>query len=162
MSSRQEKPKLPIQEPIKRNNALTSKSLYDIVKDSKEKDKRVVMKADRNILLRLITAYENGRPVDMANILKHDVLPVPVSLAEINGIIRTGNKSILAEILTTNIASPEKIDAHQSASLIIDGQALVVAIGKPAEATTFGDLPDCFIGCIRQMGSRCDRIDVVF
>ena len=46
--------------------------------------------------------------------------------------------------------------------MIIDGQALVVAIGKPAEATTFGDPADCFIRCILQMGSRCDRIDVVF
>ena len=44
---------------MKRNNVLTSESLYDIVKESKEKDKRVVMKADRNILLRLITAYES-------------------------------------------------------------------------------------------------------
>ena len=106
------------------------------------------MKADRNILLHLITAFESGRPVDLANILKHELLTVPVSLAEMNGAIRTGNKSILAEILTTNMACPEKIDAHQSASLIIDGQALVVAISRPAEATTFGDLADYFIRCI--------------
>ena len=79
-----------------------------------------------------------------------------------NGTIPTGNKSILTEILTTNIACPEKIDVHQSASLIIDEQAIVVAIGKPAEATTFGDLADCFIRCILQMESRCDRIDIVF
>ena len=59
------------------------------------------MKVDRNILLRLITAYESGRPVDLENILKHELLPVPVSLAEMNGTIRTGTKSILAEILTT-------------------------------------------------------------
>ena len=104
VSSENMKPKLPIQEPIKRNNALTFEGLYDVVKDSKEKDKRVVMKADRNILLCLITAYESGRPVDLANILK----PVPTSLAEMDGTIRTGNKSILAEILTTNIACPEK------------------------------------------------------
>ena len=69
VSSENEKPKLPIQEPVKRNNALTFESLSDIVKDSKEKDKRVVMMADRNILLRLITSYESGRPVDLVNIL---------------------------------------------------------------------------------------------
>ena len=63
------------------------------------------MKADRNIILRFkITAYENGRLVDLANILKHELLPVPRN----NGTIRTGNKSILAEILTANIACPEK------------------------------------------------------
>ena len=162
VSSENEKPTLPIQEPIKRNNALTFESLYDIVKDSKEKDKRVVMKADRNMLLHLITAYESGRQVDLANILKHELLPVPVSLAEMNGTIRTGNKSILAEILTTNIVCPENVDIHQSASLITDGQSLVVAIGKPAEATTFGDLADSFIRYFLQMGSCCDRIDVVF
>ena len=45
---------------------------------------------------------------------------------------------------------------------MIDGQVLVIAISKSAEATTLGDLADCIIRCILQMGSRRDRIDVVF
>ena len=79
-------------------------------------------------------------------------MPVPVLLVQMNDTIRTGKKSILAEILTTNIACPEKIDVHQSASVIIDGQALVAAIGKLLKATTFGDLANCLIRYILQMG----------
>ena len=94
MSSENRKPKLPIQKPIKRDNALTFEGLYDIVKDSKQKDKRVVLKEDRNIVLCLITVYVSGRPVDLANILKHELWPVPVSLAEMNGTIRTGKSQL--------------------------------------------------------------------
>jgi hypothetical protein len=54
-----------------------------------DKDKRTVMNADIYILQRLITAYEAGRPVDLPAVLKHELLPVPVFLAEMNGTLRT-------------------------------------------------------------------------
>ena len=52
-----------------------------------------------------------------------------------NGILRTGNKSLRADKLTEDIVHPEAIEVHDSSScLIIDGQALVVALGKPDNA----------------------------
>ena len=73
-------------------------------------------------------------------------MSVHVSLAEMNGTLRTGNKSVLAEVLTTGINCPEAIDiGDQSSTLIIDGQALVVIVGKPFWVVTFGDLADIFV-----------------
>ena len=75
-------------------------------------------------------AYEASRPVDLPAILKHELLPVPISLAEMNGMLRTGNKSILAEKLTKDIVCPEAIDLSEE--LIIqapDGKEIVVGGG---------------------------------
>ena len=40
---------------------------------------------DRSILQRIITAYKAGRFVDIDNILKYKLMPVPVSLAAMDG-----------------------------------------------------------------------------
>ncbi|MES9881148.1 MAG: hypothetical protein ABW185_09730, partial [Sedimenticola sp.] len=155
-------PHISLYDAITKSNAPTFATLYD-VKDTRSKDQKHVMKADRSVLQRLITAYEAGRPVDMPTILEHELMPVPLSLAELNGTHRTGNKSILADILTENIDCPEAIELHEDSScIIIDGQALVVAIGKPSTATNFGDLADIFVKSVIQTGSSYNRIDIVF
>lgn len=95
--------------------------------------------------------------------MKHELLPVPISLAEMNGSLRTGNKSVLADKLTEDIVCPEAIEVHNlSSCLIIDGQALVVALGKPEKAVTFGDLADTYVRAVLKAGSNYQRIDVVF
>ena len=43
--------------------------------------------------------------------------------------------------------------------LVINGQALLVAMGKPNNAVTFGDLADTYV---LKVGSKYQRIDVVF
>ena len=72
-------------DPIKKQIAPTFKSLYEIPRKGNEKEKKTVVKADRNILVRLITVYQSGRQVDLPNILSHELFPVPLSLAEMNG-----------------------------------------------------------------------------
>ncbi len=137
-------------------------TLYD-VKDTRSKDQKQVTKADRSVLQRLITAFEAGRPVNMPQILQHELMPVPLSIAELNGTLRTGNKSVLADLITEGIDCPETIELHDNSScLIIDGQALVVAIGRPTTATNFGDLADVFVKSVLQTGSKYQRIDIVF
>ena len=78
------------------------------------------------------------------------------------GKIRTGNKSILANCLTKGVPCPEQIILHTQANLILAGQALVMSIGKPDGATTFGDLADTFCNSVLGMGRVYQRIDVVF
>ena len=46
--------------------------------------------------------------------------------------------------------------------LVIDGQALVIAIGKPQAAKTFGDLSDIFVKSVFQSGKHFQCIDVLF
>ena len=46
---------------------------------------------------------------------------------------------------------------------ILDGMALLQAIGKPADATNFGDLADIFaMNVFSHFSSTCTRVDVVF
>ena len=41
-------------------------------------------------------------------------------------------------------------------------QPLVIAVGKPQGAVTFGDLADAFVLRVLQQGAHYERIDVVF
>jgi hypothetical protein len=77
-------PAVSFHSAVRRNNAPTFDTLYEVVKDSKDKDKTTVLKADRSILQRLVIAYEAGRQVDLQSVLKHELVYVPVSLAEMN------------------------------------------------------------------------------
>ena len=158
-----EQPMTSFNDPMKRCRALSFQSLYEVAGNSNDKEKKTVIKADRNILMRLITAYEGGREVDLKSVLSHELMPVPLSLAEMNGSLRTGNKSVLIDKLTDGINCPESIDLNgKTACLVIDGQALVVSLGKPNDCSSFGDLADTFVQAVLQMGKRYHRIDVVF
>ena len=158
-----DKPDVSIYKPVRKNNAPTFATLYQVVKHTKDIDQITAMKTDRNVLRRLITSYEAGRSVDLSSVLKHELLPVPVSLAEMNGTLRTGNKSELANVVTEDIDCPETIKLDATSSfLIIDGQALVVALGKPDAAVTFGDLADTYVKTVLKAGSEYHIIAVVF
>ena len=63
----------------------------------------MVIKVDRNLLHRLIVAYEAGREVDLQGLLKHKLMPVPVSIAEMNGVLRTTSKPVLGDVLISGI-----------------------------------------------------------
>jgi hypothetical protein len=146
---------------INKNNAPTFGTLYEVVKQRKS-DKEIILKADRSVLHRLVTAYEAGREVNMEEIMKHELMPVPVAITEINGTLRSGNKSLLADILTTGVACRETVTLVGRSSLLIDGQALVIAIGKPTGTHTFGELADTFVNTVLQKGRQYFRIDVLF
>ncbi|KAG1714185.1 hypothetical protein GQR58_001811 [Nymphon striatum] len=120
-----EKPDVPIHASLHRSNAKTFASLYEMVKNTKDKDKRTILKADRNVLQRLVTAYEAGRPVDLPSVLKHELLPVPVSLAKMNGTIRTGNKSVLADRLTEGIVLKQLNLTRRLASSLMDKHCFI-------------------------------------
>ena len=153
---------IKLQDPLKKTKPLTFSSLYEVAKENKVKDKAVTIKADRSILQRIITAYGAGRTVDLHSILRHELMPVPLALAELNGKLRSGNKSGLLDVLTKDIVCPPSIVLDQPSTLIIDGQARVVAIGKPPNCKTFGELGDVFVESVLKSGHQYRRIDVVF
>jgi len=76
-----------------KNNAPTINNLYQVIKSSKEKNKSTILRANQNVLQYLIIAYETGLKVDLHSVLKYVLMPVPVTLAEMNGSLRTGQKS---------------------------------------------------------------------
>ena len=154
------KQRIDLTAPLARNEALTFASLYTVSTDVGGKP--ATIKADRNILQRLVTAYRSGRPVNLDNILKHELLPVPVALSSLNGTLNTENKSILADILSCSISTPPQVTVTGSASLVIDGQALINAIGKPSGATTFFEYSTVFLQYVLSIGSSFHRVDIVF
>ena len=133
------KQRIDLTAPLARNKALTFASLYTVSTDVRRKP--VTIKADRNILQRLVTSYGSGRPVNSDQILNNELLPVPVTPSSLNGTLNTGNKSILADILSCSISTPPQVAVTGSASLIIDGQALINAIGKPSGTKHFLNAP---------------------
>ena len=65
-------------------------------------------------------------------------MPVPLALAELKGFLKSGDMAILQTSLLGNIICPISINLYGKPScLIIDGQALVVSLGK-ASCSNFG------------------------
>ena len=93
--------------------------------------------------------YEYGQNVDLPQIMCSEMMPVPLSLAELNGSLRSGDKALLQKRLLENINCPHSIDfKEKSSSLIIDGQALVFLLGKGENCKTFKDQANVFIQCV--------------
>ena len=136
---------------MKRTNPVTFSSLYEVKKTDKQK---ISLKADRSVLQRLIISYEAGRTVDLDNILKHELMSVPLSLAETDGSLRTGQKSILTDEICTRVNCFDDYTVPENSTLVIDGQALVVALGKPQKhmCTTFGEFATVFVKAVFQYG----------
>ena len=70
-----------LRDTLHKTKAQTFSSLYVVGK--KVLGKEITLKADRNVLQRLITAYQAGRPVDLHKTLQHELMAVPIALAYI-------------------------------------------------------------------------------
>lgn len=84
-----------------------------------------ILRADRSVLHRLIVAYGAGREVGLHNVLSHELMWVPISLADTNGKHRTGQKTPLADVPTKGIECPNPTDFQGSACLLIDVMPLM-------------------------------------
>ena len=143
---------------LQKSNPLTFMSLCE-VSNGDPKGKVTTVKANRTILQRLVTAFQAGRKVDLHHVLQHELMNIPISIANCDGSLQTRSKYILGDVITRYVVYPAEVKVDQSNScLIIDGQ--VVAIGKPAGAHTFGDLADVFVKHVLVSGKCFNRIDV--
>ena len=92
----------PFHHPLHKNKSATFLSLYKI-KQSPKTNKEKVIVADRCLLQKLIVAYKAGRKVNLSVILQHELLPMPVSLANTDGTLQSGQKSIITDVLTKDV-----------------------------------------------------------
>ena len=70
---------------------------------------------------------------------------------------------MLMTYLTKGTSEKRELQLNRrSAQLIIDGQALIQSLGKPPDASTFGDLADNFIKSLTHQSKTFHRIDVTF
>ena len=151
-----------LKEPLPKNKPLTFASLYAVPTSVKSKGAQKMIKIDRSILQQLITAYKAKRPVDLEQILLHELMPVPLSLTSTDGSLHSANKSILADVLTHDVETPPSVTLSGTAALVIDGQALVMAIGKPQGIFTFGEYANVFVNAVQALGTSFNRTDVTF
>ena len=146
--------------PLPKNKAPTFSTLYEVKKNDTEKC--AAIKADRNTLQRIITAYDAGRRVDLPQILSHELTAVPLAIFDVSGQLRTGNKWVMMEVLSSDTERPRVTPIAGGSTLVVDGQALVMALGRPSECNTFDDLGDKFVRAVLASGKDFHRIDVTF
>ncbi|KAG1683504.1 hypothetical protein GQR58_009959 [Nymphon striatum] len=95
-------------------------------------------------------------------VLQHELLNVSISLTQTNRALRTGNKAILVDVMTKDIVCPPQVVLDGSSCLVVDGQAAVVALGKPENVDNFGQFGDAFVKHISDAGQHFNRVDVTF
>ena len=92
-------------------------------------------------------------------------MPAPPALAEMNSSLQSGQKYLLTVSLTGNTPCPDVLqptDIGDKGTLIVDGQALVIAVGKLPKVKTFGDLADPFVTSVLQAEAMFNRVDIIF
>ena len=70
----------------------------------KVSEKEDILKADRNLFARMAVIAQT-RSIDMQQVLKHPLGPLPWSLASTNGTIAKTMKSKLAELVEKSVES---------------------------------------------------------
>ena len=103
-----------------------------------------------------------GIDVDLHKVLQHELMTVPVALACTNSSPRVGNKAVLTDVLTKYVACLPEMTLDGTSCLVIDGQTLVVALGKPSGVTNVGEFGDAFVKLVTHAGSSFNRIDFTF
>ncbi|KAG1693201.1 hypothetical protein GQR58_007155 [Nymphon striatum] len=138
--------------------------MYKVKVKSKGAEKQKDIKADRNLIQRLFVAAQSGRDIDPNAILSHELSKVPRSLASTNGKLHTSEKAQLQKLLVGEVDIFKSLPKSEAKTcLLIDGAAIIQAIGKPAKAQTFEDLSVEFCNSVlKRFGPVYSRVDLLF
>lgn len=71
-------------------------------------------------------------------------MSIQLSLATTNGSLHSTNKSAIVNILTKQVQTPADVTLAKPGCLLIDGQALVMALEKLPDMTIFGEIAHDF------------------
>jgi len=127
---------------LKQQKLKTFETLYS-VPVSLDNSKTIVIKADRDLLRRVVVALESGRDVDA--LLQRELSPVPLSIATLDGNLRQASgKSDLSNILQENVYQTQPHISQNETCTIIDGMAAVQCLANTRGAKTFGEWCDNF------------------
>ena len=99
-----------------------------------------------------------SRNLDMREVLKHHLGPLPWALSNCDGTLKKTNKSTLARHIESRVAPAESIPLPSAC--IIDGMSLVNKIR--GDNRTFGDIAESIFMIAIQSGNASSRIDIVF
>ena len=123
----------------------------------KVKGKEFVLKAGKALFGRIILVAQ-VRKVNMPDVLKYPLGPVPYALATVEGSICKTVKSTLASALQRKVSSESNLPARRAT--IIDGMSLVQKV--PGGIETFGQIASCILSMAMKSDGDSERIDIVF
>ena len=150
--------------PLSKNKTPSISRMYNVRIQSRGESKQEEVKADRNLIQRLLVAARSGREIDMNAILKHELAKIPRALASTKQKLHSTDKAQLQDLLIKDTEVAKSLPKSIAKTcLIINAQAQIQAMGKPDKAVTFGDLSDEFCSSIKKrFGCLYSRVDVVF
>ena len=115
---------------IKLQKLKTFDTLYS-VPVTIDNSKTISMKADRDLLRRVVVALESGRDIDVGALLQRELSAIPLLLATQDGNIRlTSRKADLSNILQENVAQTHTPSNQNKTCTIIDGMAAVQSLAN--------------------------------
>lgn len=118
---------------------------------------------DTNFLQRLTMSYEAGRQIDLQSILKHELHSFPLSLADVNGNLRSGDESPLSNLLCKDVGCVNTLPLDNlNSHLIINGSEMIKMIQKLSTVKTFGDYGNQFVSEVKKISWNYPRVDVLF
>ena len=123
----------------------------------------VTVNADRDLFGRLLIV-SNTRQICLKDVLSFELSPVPYSLANADGSLRKGAKSVLCSLLEKDVNIVQRLAASPNPTVvIIDGMA-VVQMSKSAGASTFGELSEKYYNIFSAplFSNNCVQVHVVF
>ena len=130
---------------------------------SVDKRKTIAIKADKDLLKRVIVALESGRNVDVNTLLQSQLAPVTKSLATLDGSLREAGKSDLGTILQGNVRKSHMPISRSQTCTIIDGLVAVQSLANFSGAKPFGEWRNRFLRDVTShFSDSCTRVDVLF
>ena len=120
-------------------------------------NKEQVLKSDNKLFGQMILVA-SSRKLNMNDVLKHPLGPLPSSLANCDGTMKKTNKAALARKLESKVSAAENVQ-HPSAC-IIDGMSIVQKL--KGENLTFDEVADMLLSAVLNTSASSNRDDVVF
>ena len=129
----------------------------------KSSNKLVTVNTDRDLFGRLLIV-SNTRQIFLKEVLSFELSPVPYSLANADGSLRKGAKSVLCSLLEKDVNVVQQLTALPNPTVvIIDGMA-IVQMSKSAGISNFGGLSEKYynIFTARLFSNNCLQVHVAF
>ena len=147
---------------LPKNHSLTFLNLFDVERDASELTEKQVIRVDRSIFKRLITAQLAGRSIDFAEAARYEALSVPISIFKTDKTMRGGTKSTLVTPMLKS-AGVDKLSSlpprtAKESQHAVDCMALVNSITITEKIKTFKHFSDEYNKVLFNMPS--DRIDL--
>ena len=129
----------------------------------KSSDKLVTVNADRDLFGRLLIV-SNTRQISLKDVLSFELSPVPYSLANADGSLRKGTKSVLSSLLEKDVNVVQQLTALPNPTVVIMDSIAIIQMSKSAGTSTFGDLSEKYYNIFTAplFSNNCVQVHVVF